>query len=69
MRYVGTVRYALIFDKYGTLERYAGTVRFFCNGTGTYVGSLFQLKIPDFSHIAQAFVCRGKRQLKPTLNV
>ena len=34
--YLGTVRYASIFArKYGTLVRYAGTVRFFCNGTGT----------------------------------
>ena len=48
VRYVGTVRYASTFAKrYGTLVRYAffvtvrvrvryvGTVRLFCNGTGT----------------------------------
>ena len=32
-----------------------------------YVGTLFELIIPDFSHVAPDFVCRGKRQLKLTL--
>ena len=48
IRYAGTVR----FFCDGT-----GTVRLFCNGTGTvrYVGTWFELKIPDFLHIAPAF--------------
>ena len=64
--------------RYGTPQLLLkSTVRLFCNGTGTsaffvrahvqYVGALFELKIPDFLHTAP--VCRGKRQLKPTLNV
>ena len=28
-----------------------------------YVGTLFELKVPDFSHIVKAFCMRGKRQL------
>ena len=44
----------------------------FFNGTGTvrYVGTLFELKIPDFSHIAPDFCMqRQKTAKKPTLNV
>ena len=45
----GTVRYALMFaKKYGTLVRYA----FFGMVRVRYVGTLFESKIPDFSHIA-----------------
>ena len=66
VRYVGTVRYTLIFaKKYGTLVRYA----FFVMVQVRYVDTLFEFKTPDFSNIAPAFVCRGKRQLKPTLSV
>ena len=57
-----TVQYASIFAKkygtpflywykYGTLVRYASFVMVRVR----YVGTLFELKIPDFSHIAQAF--------------
>ena len=72
-----TVRYASIFaKKYGTLVRYALFVMvrvryaFFVKVRVRYVGTLFELKTPDFSHIAPAFfVNRGKKQLKPTQNV
>ena len=50
VRFVGTVRYASIFaKKYGTLVQYAFFVRV------RYVGKLFELKIPDFSHVASDF--------------
>ena len=64
-RQYGTVRL-----NFGSELQYAGTVRLFCNGTSTvayvgtvllfvkaqvrYGGTLFELKIPDFSHIAPA---------------
>ena len=52
VRYVGTVRYASIFaKKHGTLVRYA----FFVKVRVRYVGTLFELKIPDFSHITPVF--------------
>ena len=72
VRRYGTVRYALIFaNKYGTLIQYA----FFCDGTGTvlvryaffvmvrvrYVGTLIELKIPDFSHIAPVFCMQRQK--------
>ena len=61
-----TVRYTSIFDKkYGTLVRYA----FFVKVRARYVGKLFELKIPDFSHIAPDFCLQKQKQLKPTLNV
>ena len=53
----------------GSWVQYVGTVRLFSNGVGRYVGKLFELNIPDFSHIAPLFVCSGKRQLKLMLNV
>ena len=68
-----TVRYASIFAKrYGTLVRYAffvmipvryvSTVRLFCNGTLVrYVGTWFELKIPDFLHIAPAFCMQRQK--------
>ena len=71
------VRYASIFAKrYGTLVRYA----FFCDGTGTgtlvryaffvmvrvrYVGTWFEFKILDFSHIAPAFCMQRQKTAKP----
>ena len=52
VRYVGTVRYASTFaKKYDTLARYP----FFVMVRVRYVGTLFELKIQDFLHIAQAF--------------
>ena len=61
-----TVRYTPQFLRRGTVRWY-GTL-FFGDGTGTlvryaffvmvrvrYVGTLFELKIPDFLHIAPAF--------------
>ena len=62
VRYVGTVRYASIFvKKYGTLVRYA----FIAKVRVRYVGTLFELKIPDFSHIAPAF-CTQKQKTAET---
>ena len=62
VRYVGMVRYASISaKKYGTLVRYAFSVMvrvryaFFVKVRVWYVGTLFELNIPDFSHIALAF--------------
>ena len=68
VRYVGTVRYASIFAKkygtpflqwcgYGTLVRYA----LFVKVRVRYVGTLFELKIPHFSHIAPAFSMRRQK--------
>ena len=34
-----------------------------------YVGTLFELKIPDFSHNSPAFLYKGNKQLKSTLSV
>ena len=57
-----TVRYASIFaKKYDTLVRYSFFVMvwiryaWFVMERVRYDGTLFQLKIPDFSHIAQDF--------------
>ena len=51
------VRYASIFaKKYGRLVRYA----VFVMVQVRYGGSLFELKIPDFSHIAPDF-CMQRR--------
>ena len=61
--------------RYGTLQFLPrSTVHFFCNGTGTliryalfekvrvrYVGTMFELKIPDFSHIASAFCMQRQK--------
>ena len=61
--------------QYGTPQfLLRSTVRFFCNVTGTvrlfrqgsglrvrYVGTLFELKIPDFSHIAPAFCIQRQK--------
>ena len=62
VRYVGTERYASIFaKKYGTLVWYAFFVMvrvryvFFVIVGVRYVGTLFKLKIPDFSHVAPDF--------------
>ena len=56
--------------------RYAGTVHLFCDGTGTvrwygmpcfvlvrvrYGGTLFELTIPDFSHIAPTFCMQRQK--------
>ena len=55
------VRYASIFVKrYGTLVRYA----FFVMVRVRYVGTWFELKIPDFSHIAQAFCMQKQKTAK-----
>ena len=59
VRYVGKVRYASIFaKKYGAP---------FCNGTGTV--RCVNLKSQTFRALRRLFERRGKRQLKPTLNV
>ena len=56
-----TVRYASIFAKrYGTLVRYA----FFVMVRVRYVGTWFELKIPDFSHIAPAFCMQKQKTAK-----
>ena len=53
-----TVRYASIFAKrYGTLVRYA----FFVMVRVRYVGTWFELKIPNFSHIAPAFCMQRQK--------
>ena len=58
LRYVGTVLYASIFaKKYGTLVRYA----FFVMVRVRYVDTLFELKIPDFSHIVKAFCMQRQK--------
>ena len=58
VRYVGTVRYASIFaKKYGTLVRYA----FFVMVRARYVGTLFEFKLPDFSHIALDFCMQRQK--------
>ena len=63
VRYVGTERYASIFaKKYGTLGRCA----FFVMVRVRYIGTLFELKIPDLSHVAPD-ICMQRK--KPTLNV
>ena len=86
------VRYGAV-RRYGTPQfLLRSTVRLYCNGTDTlvqyalfvkvrvqYVGTLFELKIPDFSHIAVAFCMQrqkkkknnnnNKKQLEPTLHV
>ena len=59
------VRYGTMRPNFCQEVRFAGTVRLFCCGTGTvrlfvmvrvrYVGTLFELKIPDFSLIVKAF--------------
>ena len=56
VRYVGTVRLDFCLE-----VRYAGTVRFFVMVRVRYVCSLFELKIPDFSHIAPHF-CMQKQK-------
>ena len=68
VRYVVTVRYASIFDKkYGTLVRYAYFVMvqvryaFFEMVRVQFVGTLFELKIPHFSHIAPVFCMQRKK--------
>ena len=65
--------------RYGTLVQYRtprfllrGTVRFFCNGTVRlfvmvrvrYVGTLFELKIPDFLYIAPDFCMQRQKTAK-----
>ena len=58
VRYVGTVRYASIFvKKYDTLVRYA----FFVMVWVRYVGRLFELKMPDFLHIAPDFCMQRQK--------
>ena len=58
VRWCCTVRYASIFaKKYGTLVRYA----FFGMVGVRYVGTLFELKIPDFSHIARGFCMQRQK--------
>ena len=50
--YIGKIQYASVFaKKYGTLVRYA----FFIMVWVLYVGTLFELKIPDFLRIAPNF--------------
>ena len=68
------VRYRTVRLNFCLEVRYAGMVRFFCDGTvrwyGTlfvmvqvrYVGTLFELKILDFSHIAPAFCMQRHRR-------
>ena len=65
IRYVGTVRYASIFaKKYGMLVRYA----FFVMVRVRYVGTLFKLKVPDFSHIAPAFCIQKQKTAETDAN-
>ena len=69
------VRYGAV-RRYGTPQfLLRSTVRLCCNGTDTlvqyalfvkvwvqYVGTLFELKIPDFSHIAVAFCMQRQKK-------
>ena len=65
VRYVGIVRYASIFaKKYGTLVRYT----FFTMVRVRYVGTLFELKIPDFSHIATDFCVQRQKTAEADAN-
>ena len=58
VRYGTLVRYALIFaKKYGTLVRYV----FFVMVRIRYVGTLFELKIPDFLLIAPDFCMQRQK--------
>ena len=58
VRCLDTVRYVSIFGKkYGTLVRYA----VFAMVRVRYVGTLFELKIPDFSHIAPDFCMQRQK--------
>ena len=71
VRYVGTVLPQFLLR---STVRWYGT--FFCNGTGTvryaffakvrvrYVGTLFELKIPDFSHIAPVFCTQRQKTVE-----
>ena len=53
-----TGRYASIFaKKYGTLVRYA----FFGMVRVRYVGTSFELKIPDFPHLAPDFYMQRQK--------
>ena len=68
VRYGTLLRYASIFDKkYGTLVRYAFFVMvrvryvFFVMVRVQFVGTLFELKIPHFSHIAPVFCMQRKK--------
>ena len=71
VRYVGTVQCASILTtKYGTLVGYAFFVMvrvwyaFFEMVRERNVGALFELKIPDFSHIAPAFCMQRQKTAK-----
>ena len=58
VRYGTLVRYPSIFaKKYSSLVRYA----FFVMVRIRYVGTLFELKIPDFSHIAPTFCIQRQK--------
>ena len=52
-----TVRWYVFFVRYGTLVRYA----FFVKVRVRYVGMLFELQTPDFSHIATAFCIQTQK--------
>ena len=67
VRYGTLVWYDSIFaKKYGTLVSYT----FFVKVRVRYVGTLFELKIPDFLHIAPAFgIQRQKTAKTDTKNV
>ena len=56
------VRYALFCDGTGTVCWY-GTP-FFVKVRVRYVGTLFEFKIPDFSHIAPAFCIQRPKTAK-----
>ena len=63
-----TLRRTSIFaKKYGTLVRYAFFVMvrvrcaFFATVRVRYVGTMFELKIPDFLHIAPAFCMQRQK--------
>ena len=51
-------------------KQYVGSVRLFCNRAGTVrLVRCLNEKSQTFPALRRLFVCRGKRQLKPTLNV
>ena len=56
VRWYGTVHLNFC-KKYGTLGRYA----FFVKVRVRYVGTIFELKIPDFSHIAPTFCIQRQK--------
>ena len=58
------VRYGTVRLNFCEEIRYAGTVCFFVMVRVRYIGTWFELKIPDFLHIAPAFCMQGQKTAK-----